>query len=234
MKKLLFIFIIIYSSFSFAQNDTINRIKDNSINKSIEDELPVPSLDSLFKWAEEYSPTLKQSDALIEKTGADTKRVKKNWMEAIKFSANLSKGSYGNSVINQLETGYSFGPFIQFSLYNLASNHNLVNVYKAEEKVAFYKKEESKLELHNTIIILYNNVQSQKNIFKIKTEAVNAAYIHQKMAEKEFNNGAIAIGELSRVTEIYTKAQTDAEITINDLKNNYLQLQQICNKIFYK
>ena len=108
----------------------------------------------------------------------------------------------------------------------------MVNVYKAEQRVATYKREEVIFELHKIITILYNNVQSQKNILRIKSEAVNAAYVHQKMAEKEFNQGAIALGELSRVTEIYTKTQTEVETTINDLKNYYMQLEQFCGRRF--
>jgi hypothetical protein len=48
------------------------------------------------------------------------------------------------------------------------------------------------------------------------------------MAEKEFNEGSIQLGELSRVSEIYTKTRADREVTLNDLKNYYMQLQQFC------
>jgi hypothetical protein len=47
------------------------------------------------------------------------------------------------------------------------------------------------------------------------------------MAEKEFSEGSVEIGELSRVVEIYTKAQVDYELVINDLKNYYMELEQL-------
>lgn len=231
MKKLILLLLVMNAAVASAQTGQAS-ITGNNEKADSSDELVIPPLDSLFKWADENSSVIKQQDALIEKSGADTKRVKKSWMDAFKFSANVSNGQYGNAVINQTQVGYSYGPSVSFSLYDIASNRNLVNVYRAEEKVAAYKKEEVIFELHKIVTILYNNVQSQKNILKIKSEAVNAAYVHQKMAEKEFNQGAIAIGELSRVTEIYTKAQTEMETTINDLKKYYMQLEQFCGRPF--
>jgi outer membrane protein TolC len=196
------------------------------------DQLPLPPLDTLYHWAELFSPSLKQQDALIDKATADTKRVKKSWMDAIRVGANFRTGNYGNTVINQTETGYSYGPTVSFSLYDLASSRNLVQVYKAEQKVALFKREEVIFELRKIITVLYNNVQVQKNILRIKYEAMNAALVHLTMAEKEFSQGAIAIGELSRVAEIHSKTQTEAEITLNDLKNYYMQLEQFCGKSF--
>ncbi len=192
----------------------------------------IPRLDSLYQWAEETSASLKIQDALIEKTGADTKRIKKQWLDAFKFNANMRGGSYGNAVVNQVETGYSFGPSVTFSFYELASRKHLVDVYRAEEKVAGYKKEEAMFELRKWVAILYTNICTQKNILKIKSDALNAAYMHVKMTEKQFNQGAVELGELSRVEEIYTKAQTEQELTINDLRNYYMQLEQLCGRSF--
>ncbi len=196
------------------------------------DELIIPPLDSLYKWSEENSASLRMQDALIEKTSADTRRVKKQWLDAFKLNGNIKSGSYGNAVINQVETGYSYGPGISFSLYEIASRRNLVDVYKSEEKIANAKKEEAQFELRRIVTLLHNNARTQKNILKIKSDAVNAAFVHEKMAEKEFQQGAITLGELSRVSEIYTKAQTELELTINDLKNYYMQLEQICGRSF--
>ncbi|MBL0051949.1 MAG: TolC family protein [Bacteroidetes bacterium] len=222
MKNLFLLIVFFGTTKVWAQN----------VPSNADDELNMPPIDSLFAWADANYATIKIQDALTEKAGADTKRVRKSWMDAVKFSANISNGQYGNSVINQTQVGYGYGPSVSFSLYDIASNHDLVNVYKAEQRVATYKREEVIFELHKIITILYNNVQSQKNILRIKSEAVNAAYVHQKMAEKEFNQGAIALGELSRVTEIYTKTQTEVETTINDLKNYYMQLEQFCGRRF--
>ena len=87
-------------------------------------------------------------------------------------------------------------------------------------------------ELRKIVTILHNNIYAQKAILKIRSEAMNAAYVHVKMAEKEFNEGAVSIGEISRVWEIYSKAQADLEFTLNDLRNYYMQLEQFCGKSF--
>lgn len=192
--------------------------------------LNVPPIDTLYSWAEQNSPSIKIQDALIEKTDADTRRVKKQWLDAFKFGANIKTGSYGNDVINQVETGYSYGPYVSFSLYEIVGHHNLVDVYRAEGKVATFKKDQSVLELRRIVWSLYNDIQLHKSILEIRSEAVNSAFVHVKMAEKEFSEGAIALGELSRVTEIYTKAQTDLVLTINDLRSSYMQLEHLCGK----
>lgn len=220
------------ASCSLAQNLTGSaRIMEEPSNQGW-NELALPPLDTLYQWALRNSPVIKQQDALIEKSSADTKRVSKSWMDGIKISANIRSGNYGNSVINQTETGYSFGPSISFSLYDIASSKNLVDVYKAENKVALFKREEVIFELQKIITVLYNNVQTKMNILKINTEAMNAAYVHMKMAEKEFSQGSTTIGELSRVGEIYAKAQSETEITMNDLRNYYMQLEHYCGKQF--
>ena len=233
MKNILIIVFLIPIYLLPAQTTSANENDKNKNQKNeIKDELVLPPLDTLFEWAVINSSTLKIQDALIEKTNSDTKRVKKQWLDAFKVNANIRSGSYGNTVVNQIETGYSYGPSISFSLFEILSHQNLVNVYKAEEKIAFYKKKEVAFELRKIITILYNNVITQQKILRIKSDAVNSAYVHVKMADKEFNQGSIALGELSRVTEIYTKAQTELELTINDLKNYYMELEQFCGRTF--
>lgn len=208
---------------------------DSSINKdssAIGEEFVIPPLDSLYVWAEMNSPQLRQQEALIAKTAADTKRVRKHWMDAIKVAGDYRSGNYGNSVINQVQTGYSIGPYVSFSFYELASNKDLVNVYKAEEAVAKAKLAQASLELMRQVTILYNELQMEKRILIIRSNAVHAAYVHQIMAETEFRQGSIAIGELSRVTEIHAKAQTDLELSINSLRSNYALLQMLCGRDF--
>ena len=201
-------------------NDSIVAIFDtNSVG------IELPPLDTLIEWANKNSPMLKQQDALIDKTTADTKRIKKILLDAIKVNATFQNGNFGDPVANKLMTGYSAGASMQFSLYQIFGYKNQVDVYKAESKVAFYKKEEVSLDLKKLVTILYNSVLVQNNILKIRSEGNYAAFTHTKMAEKQFSVGGIEVGELSRVTEIYTKAQVDYELTVNDLKNSYMELE---------
>ncbi|HWB64160.1 MAG TPA: TolC family protein [Chitinophagales bacterium] len=208
-----------------------------SVKASVSDTLPapvdttaeliLPPLDTLYAWAELLSPTLKGQDALIEKNTADAKRVKKILLDAVKLNAGIQYGNYGNPLITQLETGYSTGATVSFSLYQLFGYKNQVQVYNAEKKVSEFKRDELDMDLRKLITILYNNILAQRNILKIRSSADFAAYSHVKMAEKEFTEGSLEIGELSRVTEIYTKAQVDYELAVNDLKNYYMQLEQL-------
>ncbi len=200
---------------------------DKNIEYTVSDSIFIPPLDSLFKWAEEISFQIKERDALVQKTQADTKRVKKQWMNAIKIGGTVNSANNPN-LVNQVETGFTYGPYVSFSLYELASNKNLVDVFKAEQQVAVYKREQIVFETRKHVRILYNSLISKKRILKIKSEGVNAAFVHVLMAEKEFKHGAIQLGELSRVTEIYTKSQTEFEVTLNELRTTYELLQQIC------
>ncbi|MDX2003146.1 MAG: TolC family protein [Chitinophagales bacterium] len=193
-------------------------------------DLRLPPLDTVINWAEKNSPILRGQDALLEKTTQDVQRIKKLWLDAFKVSTSYQAGNYGNEVVNQLQTGFAGGLSMSFSLYQMMGLKNQVQVYNAEKMVAAFKREELSMDLRKLVILLYNNVQAQKNILKIRSEASYAAYAHLKMAEKEFNEGSIMIGELSRVTEIYTKAQVDYEIAVNDLKANYMQLELIVGR----
>jgi outer membrane protein TolC len=187
--------------------------------------IELPPLDTLVEWANAHSPMLKQQDALIEKTTEDTKRIKKILLDAIKLNANFQNGNFGDPTANKLLTGYSAGASLQFSLYQIFGYKNQVGVYNAEKKVAYYKREETVMDLRKLVTILYNAVLSQNNILKIRSDGTYAAFTHTKMAEKQFSVGGIEVGELSRVTEIYTKALVEYEVTVNDLKNAYMQLE---------
>jgi len=198
---------------------------DSTSTDSTSSDLVIPPLDTLYKWAEVNSPVLKGQDALIQKTVDDQKRIKKILLDAVKLNSGVQYGNYGDPTINKLSTGYSSGVSIQFSLYQIASYKNMINVYGDEKHVAEFKRDELVMALRKAIFLAYNNIMTQKNILRIRSEATYAAYSHMNMAEKEFNEGSVAISELSRVTEIYTKAQVDYEEALHDLKNNYMDLE---------
>lgn len=187
--------------------------------------LSLPPLDSLFVWAEANSPAIHEQLALIDKTSADANHIKKIWMDAVKLSSTIQDGNFGDPLANKLSLGYSTGVSISFSLYQVLGLKNLLKVYKAERNVASTKKEQSEFDTKKEVIILYNNIIAQRNILRIQNEAALAAYTHMKMAEKEFKEGGVAVGELSRVTEIYTKSQVDYQVGYNVLKNNYMELE---------
>ena len=189
--------------------------------------LPLPPADTLIYWAQSHSPLLKEQDALIEKNTADTKRIKKSLLDLVKLNTGIQYGNYGDPTINKLSTGYSMGASVQFSLFQLFGYKNQVDVYNAEKKVSLFKKDEVAMDIAVLVTQLYNNTQGQKAMLKIRSEGSYSAYSHMKMAEKEFNEGSVEVGELSRVTEIYTKAQADYAQCLNDLKNYYMQLEII-------
>lgn len=204
-----------------------SEMKGGTSDSTQSSELFLPPLDSLYKWADELNPTVRFHDAVIQRTEEDARRVSKQWLDAIKLSGNLRVGSYGNATVNQVETGYTYGPSISFSLYEILSHGNQLQVYKYEKKAADFKKEEAVLDLHKYIRQIYNTVLLQQTLLKIKSEALNTSYVHLKMAEQEFNKSAITLSELSRVNEIYTKSEIEYEMNVSELKNAYMELQQV-------
>jgi outer membrane protein TolC len=189
--------------------------------------LPLPPLDTLILWAKLHSPLVNEQDALIAKNTADAHRMKKILLDAVKLNSGFQYGNYGDPTVNKLSTGWQSGLSVQFSLYQLFGFKDMVKVYNSEKTVSMYKKDEVEMDIAQLVTQLYNNVHGQKAILKIRSEGNYSAYTHMKMAEKEFNEGSVEVGELSRVTEIYTKAQVDYEQCVNDLKNYYMQLQII-------
>jgi outer membrane protein TolC len=187
----------------------------------------LPPLDTLYAWADSLNPTIRFHDAVIKRSEEDARRVSKQWLDAIKLSGNLRVGSYGNTTINQVETGYTYGPSVSFSLYEILSHPNQLKIYKEEHRAAEYKRDEAKLDLHKYIRNIYNSILLQKTLLRIKSEALNTSYMHLKMAEKEFNEGAINLSELSRVNEIYTKSEIEYEMNVNELRNDLMELEQV-------
>lgn len=223
-----YLFVLLISLLASVATCNAQAVADSThVDSSAADGIILPPLDTLYAWAVRNSPVLKGQDALIEKTSQDTKRVKKILLDALKLNANIQGGNYGDPIVNKISTGYNTGASLQFSLYQLFGYKNQVNVYNAEKKVAMYKRDELEMSLRKMIMLLYNNIQAQNNILKIRSDGSYSAYSHVKMAEKQFAVGAIEVGELSRVTEIYTKAQVDYELAVNDLKNYYMDLEQL-------
>ncbi len=220
MKNYLFILTFILLSITSVSTKAVEIKAESNV-------IQLPTLDSLYKWAEQNNPTINFHNAVIERNIADEGRISKQWTDAIKFSGYMRVGSYGNTVINQVETGYSYGPSISLSLYEIMSHSNQMKVYKGETKAAGYKRDEAILELHKYIRLVYNSIILQQTLLKIKSEALNTSYVHLKLAEKEFNESVITLSELSRVNEIYTKSEIEYEMNVNDLKNAYMELQQV-------
>lgn len=189
--------------------------------------LNLPQLDTLYALAYIHSPAIHMQSAFITKTHEATKQSQKLWLDAFKINANYRQGSYGNSVVNQLEVGYTVGPSVSFSLYQLFGVRNQVKANEAEEQMAYYKREQMYTELRMQINRLYWAIKSQQQILQIKTEAVNTSFSHLKMAEKEFQENQITIGELSRVTEIYNTSRTALEICMNEMKIYYMDLEEL-------
>jgi outer membrane protein TolC len=218
----IFLFSIFFVLCRESKASGSDSIPKTAYNENI---IALPPLDTLIALAQAHSPLLGEGDALIEKNTADIKRVKKLLWDAVKLNTGIQYGNYYNPLVSALSTGYYVGGSLQFSLYQLFSYKNTVQVYSAEKKVSMHHQDQDAQDLAALVTQLYIYIQGQTALLKIRSEGSYSAFSHMKMAEKEFNEGSIEVSELSRVTEIYTKAQADYINCVTDLKNYYQHLE---------
>lgn len=198
--------------------------------------LRIPPLDTLIAIAKRTSPTLKTQDALIRKNGYSIRSQKQQWLDGI--STDIT-GGFGNqsllvqqyngevNTFNNFNNGYRIGATLRISLYDVFGSKNQVGMAVSEYEVSRHKKDVLGQEVVGQVTSSYYSLVAAENILKIKSEAKQATSINRLMAEKEFNEGNIAVSELSRIIEISSKAATEYEIAKRDLYENMRLLENL-------
>lgn len=193
----------------------------------IDNPYQLPPLELVLQHAMKNSPVLITQAALIDKRAFEVKSAKKEWITAINISLGTQFGSYGNSVLDQINIGYKGGLSINLSLYKILNRNNHVKVFEQDLIIAQGKKDELRRRLKEGVISQYNHLLLLHELVQIRNEAKETALMNQLAAEKEFLAGELLISELARVNQITAKARVEFESARMELKNAFMQLQEI-------
>ncbi len=198
----------------------------------IDNPYQLPPLELVLQHAMKNSPVLITQTALIDKREFEVKSAKKEWITGINISLGTQFGSYGNSVLDQINIGYKGGLSINLSLYEILNRNNHVKVFEQNLIIAQGEKDELRQKLKEGVISQYNRLLLLHKLVQIRNEAKETALMNQLAAEKEFLAGELLISELASVNQITAKARVEFESSRMELQNQIMQLEELAGVKF--
>jgi len=243
---LLFISFLGFNTISYSQTEFV-RLPDMTplpvspeltaldLNKDLKDQL-IP-LDSMISIAILNNPGIRAQEALIEAGIDQIKFSRREWQNGVFGSFTQSLGN--QAVIfntnqepeaiqsSSIQSGFRVGLNVNIPLFLLFGRTSRINVYEHELEVRKQTEEKIKMEVSRQIVYEYNNMLATHRLMLITSQAKGTTRLLMDMAEKQFAQGDISIAELSSVSAIAIKAESDYEISRRDFYNNYQQLEKL-------
>jgi outer membrane protein TolC len=196
----------------------------------------LPTLEEVLLLARKKSPQIRMQEALIQKNEHLIEAQRKQWLDGIGVDLQLGTGNQALLVqqvsgqvesFNNINNGYRAAVNVRISMFDVVGRKSLIKMAQYEQQVAHEKRAISEEELTTLIIGKYYAIQTARNLVKIKSEAKQAAHINRQMAEKEFEEGALAITEVARIIELASKADAEYEVAKQYLFENWHVLRNL-------
>jgi outer membrane protein TolC len=200
----------------------------------------LPPLDVLIDSALAHNPSVKFQELQILINNCEVKAQRMQWMRNMGFQTDVRYGTFNNFSTNTAEgqvtdlmasrsnqTNYGIGGYIKFPLFDFAGRKNQINLSQFELEQAKQMAEVQRNEVRQLVIKQYNDMILKHKLFRNKLKYRETSRISMEMAENEFKNGVIPIGEYSRISEIESRADGDYESARIDFITSYLILEEI-------
>jgi outer membrane protein TolC len=192
-------------------------------------------LDSILELAVKNSPSVKFQKDLIQSAQSQLEFSKRLWTNNIVGFVNYSAGNQnivsadnqtpGTQTSSNITNGLRMGVQINLPLYELIGRKSRIKIYKADLNSTINKKDESIQELKKDVILQYYSLLYASNVLAIRSEAKQSAINQYSIAEKQFRDGIIDVGELSRLKTFDVNARADYEESKRQFSTLYYQLE---------
>lgn len=173
-------------------------------------------LDTLMALAEQNSPLLDYYEALIDKSGHEVDLARRTWQNNIFGFANYSTGDQrivtattglpGDLETTNLATGYRAGVQINIPLFEFTGRRSRIRLHEAERRAMVSKRNEMHMDLRRIVTEEYYMVLGAFESLKTRSEGREAMKTYYLVAEQEFQDGVISIGELAQVKNALSTA----------------------------
>jgi len=194
-------------------------------------------LDSIITLAVKHSSSVKFQADLIDIAQAQLNSNKNLWTNNIVGFVNYSGGNQSivtadnttPGVVNSsnVTNGLRVGVQINLPLSELMTRKARMASFKYTITSTIDKKDEAIQELKQVVIQLYYTLIYNSNLLSIRSEAKASAINQYSIAEKQFKDGAIDIGELSRLKTIEVNARADYEEVRREFATAYYQMEPL-------
>ncbi|ERM81236.1 hypothetical protein P872_09075 [Rhodonellum psychrophilum GCM71 = DSM 17998] len=191
-------------------------IEQLDLGKNLEDQL-LP-LEEIISKTLDFSPKLDYQDALIEKAEYQVELTKRLWQNNVFGFANYSAGDQriitgdsfnpGGAASTSLVNGYRAGLQVNVPLFEFMGRKSRIKLFEEEKKAVVFQKNEMEFELRRLVTLEYFKLLGAYELLKIRSEGQEALKTNYIIAEKEFKDGIIPIGELSRLTDVLAQSRS--------------------------
>lgn len=213
--------------------------KESDLMK-IEIESVLAPLGNLIDSAISHNPYVRFRDLQIIVNKCKYNADRSQWLRNVGVQADIRHGTFDNFSTNTSEgqnpslfatrssqTNYGVGAYIKFPLYDFVNRKNQMNLSHTELKQAESMAEVQRDEVRQLVIRQYQELILKQKLIRSKSKYFETAKVSMAMAEKEFQNGVIPVGEYSRVSEIVNRADDDFETARINFITSYLILEEI-------
>ena len=188
----------------------------------------LPTLDAVLDAVHRQSPSIRYAAATVAKNEAQLDRTRRAWTDNIGVNVGATAGSYGNALVDELAVGTTVGVSVRVSLYDFLGRRHEARQAEAELAQAVARRAEADEELDLVVIALYRRTELAWRLVGVRSGGMESARTHRAMAEAEFVQGDVAVGELARVDQIAAEAQAAYETARTDYLTAYGQLDRLC------
>jgi len=237
----LLLIILIGNSLAISAQTTsaFDPMKDDISNK-------LPILQILIDSAVTNNPYVKFRDQQIIVNECKLRAKKVEWTRNLGVQVNMGYGNFYNYTTNstgtvdpppfatsRIETKYNGTVYLNMPLYTVVDRRNQLKLAQTEIEQANSMAEEQRLETRQLVIRQYNDLVLSQRILRIKAKYMETARINMQMVEKEFSNGVVTVTELTRITEIVSRSESDYESARTDFLTAYLILEELTGMKFH-
>ncbi|MEJ5303128.1 MAG: TolC family protein [Bacteroidales bacterium] len=184
----------------------------------------IPPLEALIDSAIANSPYLKFRDAAIVVSHYKYLNDKNQLLRDIGFSIEWRYGRFDNWSSNEGggtipvvvgstrdEWRYGAGAYIKIPLFDITNRKTTINLAKKEVEQAINHRNELIHEIRKDVIVQYNELLMRQKLMKIASDNQITAEIQLRMAEKQFQNGQLPLGEMARMMDLMARAKAEYE-----------------------
>ena len=243
IKYIIFLLLLLQLSFPvsvFAQDESrFDPLKDDIGSK-------IPPLSVLLDSAVANNHYVQFRNLQIIVNNCKLKASRVEWTRNIGLQVNVGYGNFYNYssnssggvappdvATNRSESKYNGAIYLNMPFFTLVDRKNQLKLAKTEIEQAQSMAEMQRNETRQLVIHQYNDLILRQRLLRIKSKYLETARINMQMVEKEFANGITPITEYSRISQIFSYAESDYESSQTDFLTAYMILEEIVGMKFY-
>ncbi|MCH8553965.1 MAG: TolC family protein [Schleiferiaceae bacterium] len=217
----------------FIDSLAVHQVFDLSVDLSRQ----LPSLDTLFAIARQYSPMVNKNVEFYQAQIQKIKLEKRRYWKHISLFANYSEGNQGLIIpgedVSQLMQGYRYGVNLQFPLEELMTRRARVKLAKHEAFAYDEMRKEMEILLHRDIVRLYTNLIKYQRQMNLHQDFLAKARINERVAERQYRENQIKLMDYTRISEIRALAESRFEDSSAEFYQQFFELEVVLGQPLY-